>query len=185
MLPYTNRSFLYGDGLFETLRIQAGNIFNVAAHCQRLKLGFETLQFYSDTSFISPAWLHQLIRPELLTQQEHQRVRITFFRTAGGLYTPNQKTFDYTIDTQGLQSYFTWPTQGLSIGISKRVKLHYDQLSPLKTCSALPYVLAGIEKKERNLDAILLANTENKIAEGQASNLFAFFENTLVTPPLV
>jgi branched-chain amino acid aminotransferase len=184
MLPYTNRSFLYGDGLFETLRIQAGNVFNATAHCRRLKLGFQTLQFSSDTSFITPAWLEQIITSSLCSQQEHQRVRITFFRAEGGLYTPSQQAFGYTVNTQKLQGYFSWQTEGLMIGISKRVKLHYDQLSSLKTCSALPYVLAGIEKKERNLDAILLENTKNQIAEGQASNLFAFFGKTLVTPPL-
>src|SRR5690606_1335213 len=64
------------------------------------------------------------------------------------------------------------------------IRLSYSALSSLKTCSALPYVLAGIEKKSRNLDEILILDGQNRLAECSSSNLFWLKNGNIYTPSL-
>ena len=40
----SNRAFLYGDGIFETIKVVSGNIFNFSAHFNRLKSSLKFLE---------------------------------------------------------------------------------------------------------------------------------------------
>jgi Branched-chain amino acid aminotransferase/4-amino-4-deoxychorismate lyase len=57
-------------------------------------------------------------------------------------------------------------------------------LSNLKTCNALPYVLAARFRKKQSYDEVLLLNQYGRIAEATAWNVFCRKANQLYTPPL-
>ncbi len=179
-----NRAAKYGDGLFETLRISRGKILFAAAHYSRLSKGFlaldfcQTKLFYDDFLTILAAYIPTKSDANL-------RIRITFFRLGEGLYTPKGQDFDYFVETTPLDSpFYKLNTQGLCIGIATQVKLTIDTLSNLKTISALPYILAGIEKKKNNWDDCLLLNYKENISESIAANVFIYQEGSLFTPAL-
>src|SRR5690606_40107921 len=55
--------------------------------------------------------------------------------------------------------------------VSKKIKLSYSAYSTFKTSNSLPYILAGIEMKERNLNEIILTDTAGNISECSSSNV--------------
>ena len=96
-LEVNNRSFLYGDGLFERLRLFNSQVFNRKNHYNRLSFSLKELQLNISVSI-----------DELFEQVEylaHQNVltscsaRISIYRNSGGLYTPETLHASYVIET--------------------------------------------------------------------------------------
>ena len=169
-----NRSFLYGDGLFETIRVSEGRALYLKAHFERLTKGLQVLQMQSTNQPLTYQQFKEIIEGFIAQQATaNLRIRSTFFRQDGGRYTPQQHSFDYHLEATPLPTaaYPVAPTS-LTIGLSQQVRLSTDALSALKTTSALPYVLAGLEKKQQGWDDCLLLNHQGYIAEAIAANVF-------------
>lgn len=184
-----NRAFKYGDGLFETIRISNGKALNLSAHFLRLKKGFEILELQNSKQPFTFEAFQQIINDFLSNNNNNSnanlRVRISFFRKGEGFYTPQEHDFEFYIESSPLQSpSFQLNPKGLQIGICTKVRLSIDQLSNLKTISALPYVLAGLEKKKNGWDDCLILNSKEKIAESIAANVFIVKKGKIYTPAL-
>ena len=105
-LEVNNRSFLYGDGLFERLRLFNGQVFNRKNHYNRLSFSLKELQLNISVSI-----------DELFEQVEylaHQNgltscsARISIYRNSGGLYTPETLHASYVIETiREASNYFS------------------------------------------------------------------------------
>lgn len=180
----TNRAAKYGDGLFETIRVSNRKVLFAEAHFERLYNGMQVLQF--DTSQFTFTDFENILQQALQASSDvNLRIRITFFRTGEGLYTPKGHYFDFFVETTPLSSpFFELNKVGLQVGICPQVQLSTDLLSNLKTISALPYVLAGLYKQNQGWDDCLLLNHRGDIAESIAANLFIYHNNTLLTPAL-
>ena len=181
-LEVNNRSFLYGDGLFERLRLFNGQVFNRKNHYNRLSFSFKELQLNISVSI-----------DELFEQVEylaHQNgltscsARISIYRKSGGLYTPETLHASYVIETISEVSNCFSLGDGLQIGVYDNHLKSKSLLSTIKSSSANLYVLASLEKKSRNLDELLLLNSDKRPIEGTNSNLFIFKEGKIFTPPL-
>jgi branched-subunit amino acid aminotransferase/4-amino-4-deoxychorismate lyase len=183
---FYNRAFKYGDALFETIRISEGRFLYAEAHFNRLSLGLSLLKMQNDSTPLTFSDFQKIIVDYIKTKSDaNLRVRITFFRKSGGLYTPQMNDFDYFIESSTLNSsLFELNKTGLKIGICDSVRLSIDKLSNLKTTSALPYVMAAIEKKDNNWDDCLILNSKNFVAESIAANIFMVKDNMLITPSL-
>ena len=70
------------------------------------------------------------------------------------------------------------------ISFSDKIKLHFSLFSPYKTLNSLPYVLAGIEKTERNLEDLILLDSQNNISESTSANIFWIKNDKIFTPNL-
>src|SRR3954470_7002712 len=82
-----NRSFRYGDGCFETMKVMAGRILLSDFHFTRLFSSLNTLQFYVPPFFTAEYLYGQVI--ELVKMNSHDplaRARLIVFRGDGGLY---------------------------------------------------------------------------------------------------
>ena len=79
---------------------------------------------------------------------------------------------------------YTLNTKGLVIDIFDEFKKPLNKLSNLKTNNAIPYVLAGIYKKKRNLGDCILLNENNNIIEAVSSNIFTVKGKSMYTPSL-
>ncbi len=179
-----SRAAKYGDGLFETIRVSNRNILFVQSHYERLSKGLEVLALNKKPLTIQA--FTNIIKQTIAEKSDtNLRVRITFFRSEGGLYTPQKHTFEYFTEVSSLSAAtFQLNQKGLQVGISSKVRLSTDDLSNLKTTAALPYVLAGIEKKAQGWDDCLLLNYRENVAESIAANVFIYKNNTLFTPAL-
>jgi len=181
-----NRSFKYGDGLFETLRLTDSKVVFLKEHFDRLSHGFDILSFDRPSGF-SAEWLEDQILNYIFEQNNANlarcRVRISFWRNSPGFFCPENNIISWNIETAPLseESYLI-NKKGIEIGFYNDVKLSSDILSGIKTCSALPYVMAAMHKKKMGWDDALLLNSNGGIAEASASNIFILKNRQLITP---
>lgn len=181
-----NRAFLYGDGLFETMRVRDGRILWAAAHAKRLSRGLNTLGLVLKTEAPLATWLQTQVTDLIATQSAtNHRVRGTFFRAGGGLYTPQEDGCLCHFECWPLATApYPFPEKGLQIGIAQSIQLAQNALSPHKTLNALPYILAGRERQARGWEDCLLLNTAGQVAEAQAANVFLWEAGVVYTPDL-
>ena len=103
----SNRSFLYGDGVFETILAYSTEAKHLSLHLARLIKGMKVLEIDI------PPYLNETIISETVTRLLNKnrffgnaRVRITVFRNSDGFYTPTSNAAGVLIQTQELNSTF-------------------------------------------------------------------------------
>jgi branched-chain amino acid aminotransferase/4-amino-4-deoxychorismate lyase len=181
-----DRAFQYGDGLFETIRYERSQVWFWPDHYARLTAGMKALHL-TLADGLSEAVIYQqiidLLRANHLIDQP-VRIKIQVWRQPGGLYTPITNYANILITAQPGQPFAI--SEWAAVGIYADIRLHASPYSAFKTLSSLPYVMAGIAKKERSLDDIILlnVNSEDYLAECLASNLFWFDKGVLYTPDI-
>ena len=181
-----NRGLRYGDGLFETMKYNNGNLILSNEHFARLWKGMNVLQFKIPKHF-TPERLQEEIFA-LVKKNDHgkaARVRLTVCRGDGGLYDPIDHVPNYIIETWELtEGNGEWNSNGLVLGIYQDAKKSCDILSNLKHNNYLPYVMAALQaKKEKWNDAILL-NNEGRLCDTTIANIFLIKDEMIFTPAL-
>ena len=114
---------------------------------------------------------------------EEARVKVQVWRRPGGLYTPESGEAEFIIVASALPESKPAASRD-NVFIYEDVRLHASPLSQFKTCSALPYVLAGLARRRLGADEVILLDARGHVAECVASNLFWLREDTLYTPSL-
>jgi len=178
-----NRAFKYGDGFFETIRVFNGQIPFLNFHFNRLKATLIQLKF-DVPDYFSELYFKNEIQ-KLIDDKGNYRVRMTFFRSNGGLYTPKNNHPQYVIESNILDnSIYQLNVKGLRLGLCDEIILPKSPLSNLKTCNSLPFVLAGLYCKESEYDDVFLLNGSGDISECVSSNVFLLKNKVISTPAL-
>ena len=186
VVSVNNRSFRYGDGCFETMKIISGKLLMADYHFERLFLSLKLLQF-DVPSFITPTYLHTQIL-ELTKRNKHQklaRIRLTIYRGEGGLYDPQNLVPNFII-----QSWVLNPTNnifnenGLVIDVFEGAKKVCDNYSAIKSNNYLGYAMAALWVKQQQLNDAVLLNPYNRIADATIANVFMVKEGMVKTPSL-
>ncbi len=181
-----NRGHLYGDGLFESIRIVNGRPINVDNHIMRLVEGMNALKIRIPTFFNEAFFtkhFQALIDQSGIT--EGGRIRLSVDRTSGGTFRPTSNEATYFIEVYELENNgFILNNKGWEVDLYKALRQDKNFLSNFKTKNRLINVLGAIEAKEKDLDDVLLTNSKGDILEGTGSNLFVVSNNILYTPGL-
>ncbi len=187
-ITINNRSFQYGDGLFETMHAVGSQVQFFYEHIERLVESMKVLKMEVPVRFTIDTLGLQKEISKLLTKNKifkGGRVRLSVFRRAGGLYTPKTSEVSYIVQALPLeQTYYELNKKGYIIDIYDEIPKPVNILSGIKTTSSLLYVMAGIYKKEKKLDECLLINETGNIVEGMSSNIFLIKEENIYTLPL-
>lgn len=179
-----DRSFLYGDGLFESVRVYAGKAFRWPQHLERLHAGAKFLGIrlpFSDAELTAAA-------TELLTRNAmtEANLRLVLSRGVGPRgYSPkgaDSPTLVMTLHPAPAVSPEK-PMRWELITSSFRIPAG-DRLATFKTANKLAQVLARAEAEERGADEALLLNTDGRFAEAASSNLFWIENGVVCTTPL-
>lgn len=180
-LTQTQRAFLYGDALFETIRVFDGKIPLLGRHWSRLSGGLSALGFE-----LSAAWDAAFFRQEILKIcPPNGRARLTIWRSPGGLYAPANNTPQFMITAQSLEyNTYEWLEKGVTLGLSESVRLPVDAYSTFKSLNCARYVAASVEAKRRKWDDVLILNMYDRVCEATTSNVFWWEEDRLYTIPL-
>jgi len=177
----SNRAFLYGDALFETIRMFDGKVPFLNHHIKRLKNGLSFFKYRIPKNYTAKFFQKEIKK----IAGGNARIRLTVFRNSGGLYTPQDLNSQFLITASPLsKSKFHLNKKGLNIGLFDDFELPCSAFSHLKTTNSLPYIMAGIYKKEQNLSDCILLNEKGRIAEASSSNVFLFKNNEIITPSL-
>lgn len=186
VLESKNRSFLYGDGLFETIHANGTEPQFIKMHINRMLGSMKILKMVIP-GFFSAEYFTSHIKGVLTRNKQFQgaRVRITVFRSSGGLYTPEVNEVSFVIDSDPLDDdLYTLNQQGYKVEVFTDIVKPDNLLSSVKTTSALPFVLAGVFKSENLLDDCLILNHSGRICESVSSNVFLVKGNKYYTPSL-
>lgn len=185
VLHNNNRSFRYGDGLFETMKMVNGRIALQEFHTERLFSSLATLKYKIPPSFIA-SFIGTTIK-ELAEKNECShlcRIRLTVFRGNGNLY-PAPASLNYIVECTSLNpSVNIWNEKGFSIGLYKDAQKSCDLISNIKSANFLPYVMAAMHAEANKLDDCLLLNTKGNIADATIANIFLVKQNKILTPAL-
>lgn len=178
-----NRSFLYGDGLFESIRLMYGQALWLDWHFARLQRACGLLQLELPFGL---ADLQKLVN-ELLAANKcvaGGRLRLSVWRDAGGRYKPESKQAAFAIHYEALaDNEFKLNAKGLLLGDSKRAK-HPLFVPDIKSSNALLYVLAAQEAAANAKDDVFLYDNEGALLESSNSNVFLYRDGRLLTPAL-
>lgn len=179
-----NRSFKYGDGIFETLKLAKGKILLEKHHLNRIELGLKTLKFDTE-KYDADFFKKELQKVIQKNYYQNAKIRLFIFRESPGLYTPMGNRLGFFIEGVNLDSpYYPESPENLNLGIYSDAFKAADGIANCKTTSALIYVLAGVFKKENNWDDVVVLNHKNNVCEAVSSNIFAVINGKLKTPAL-
>lgn len=183
ILNFTNRSFLYGDGLFESMLWNEGHLHFPDEHLARLKKGMNLFDI-KVPDFFNSGWL--INNSKMLLQKNGiegmARVRLNIYREGGGVYTPDGLEANYVLSGFPVSSDYSKPVN--SIGIFKTITKPKSEISNYKTASSAVYVLAGLFARKNGLDDAFILNTDGNITDAVSSNVFIIKGDELITPPL-
>ncbi len=178
-----NRAFRYGDALFESIRMLDGRLPFLEYHYERLQRGMGILGFDIPAHF-SIIFFENEIK-KLTRDKRNFRIRLTVYRSDGGLYSPENNTPVFLIEAKQItDNQFTVNKKGLNIGIYTDFKLPLSPLANLKTSNSLPYILAAQFCQKNNWDDCFLLNQAGRIAETYKANVFFVKNDTIYTPSL-
>ncbi len=179
-----NRAFLYGDGLFESVKIINGKAFNLEAHLNRLFAGALLMNLKivaSKNDFRND--IERLLIKNKITKGGS--LKILLFRDEGGKYLPeNNQTSCLIISKFSDKILFTLNKKGVELGLYKTQLKPINKLSNYKTMSALQSVMCSLDANQKGKDDCLMFNTENNIIESANSNIFYVKNNIIFTPQL-
>ena len=183
MVPVDDRGFLYGDGLFETMRVVHRRPFRLAQHLERLARGAEYLKIplpHTPNEFESLA--RQLIEKNGVTDGV---LKITVTRGSGARgYTPTLKENPlvlmalHPLPPMNKEGDLQW-----SLVTSSQIIPACGSLASFKTLNKLTHVVARLEAMARGADEALLLNSNGEIAETASGNLFWIYQDKVCTVP--
>ena len=185
-LTVFNRSFLYGDGVFETLKIVNNKILFFEDHYFRLMASLRIVRMEIPMKFtIEYLEAEVLTLVKSLNIQNAARVRITVFRNEGGFYAPKDNSVSFVITAQPLEnSMYSIEDKDYEVDLYKDFMVAKQLLSTLKTTNKIIHITASVFAKENALSNCLLVNTDKSVIEATNGNIFMLTGNMLITPPI-
>ncbi len=182
-----NRSFRYGDGFFETMLCNKGNIHFWEYHKDRINDAIIRLQFDKANHFSIDNLtflINKLIHKNKINGTA--RVRINFFRGDGGLFDPTNNHINYIIQTWAIQPTFhIYKENGLQIDFFPDGRKACDSFSSIKSNNYLTYAMAALWAKKAQLNDAVVLNQYDRIADTTIANIFMVdSKGTILTPKL-
>ena len=180
-----DHGFLYGDGLYETVRANPKTVFFWREHFQRLRAGARELG-------LQLPWTSEFLQEAILKVIRANRVnevtlRLTITRGEGplGLDPRHCKAPTLVIQMHPQRPIEEWRKTGVSIGIVRARRIPPECIHPsIKSLSALSLVQAKQEAIRMKVFEGILLNTKGQLAEGATSSLFFVRRGVLHTPAL-
>ena len=181
-----NRGFLYGDSVFESIRIVNNKIIFWEDHYMRLMSSMRIIRIEIPQSYTPDFFKLQITNTiSKVNSSFTGRVRLTIFREGGGYYTPELSSPSFIVNCSVIDSKeFFLKDSDFKVDLFKDYYIQNDLLSNLKTNNKLINVLAGIYANENNLDNCILLNNKKNVTEFLNGNLFIVRENKIITPDL-
>lgn len=183
MVSVYDHGFLYGDGIYETMRAYDGVVFRIDEHLERLERSASLIRLETpDRKYIAGAVLQTL-------RCNHLRdayIRVTLSRGKGpiGLDTALCRRPTLVVIAELFHPY---PDKlyedGVFMVISSVVRNHVRAINPMiKSLNFLNNILAKAEAKDRGAYEAIMLNADGHITEGTVCNIFFVIDGILCTP---
>lgn len=180
-----DRGFMYGDGLFETMRSYDGKVFRMMDHLDRLFRSFRVMRLKVpyDAKYLAGTVYATLGLNKL--KDAYVRITVTRGDATPGLTAKDDSNPNVVIFAKEFTNY---PEHMYSRGISATiVNVRQNEHTPvtgIKSLNFLNYIIARFHAKDGGFDDAILKNSQGNIAEGATSNIFIVRQKELITPSL-
>ncbi|HVG40025.1 MAG TPA: aminotransferase class IV, partial [Chitinophagaceae bacterium] len=174
-----NRSFKYGDGIFETMKVSQGKLVLAGYHFDRLFTSIRLLQLTAEKKFTAHYMQNEIKDLCHLNKcSDLARVRLAVYRG-------DKNKAEYLLEAFAIDAVVNnLNEKGWQIDIYPFAQKSCDAFANLKSANYLPYVLADLYAKEKELNECLLLNSSNKICDASKANVFLISNADIFTPAL-
>lgn len=173
-----DHGFVVGDGVFETLKVVAGQPFAITRHLERLARSAAGLGIAVDLDLVRAAVTETLAAADASAAL---RLRITLTGGPGPLGSERGAAGPtLVVATAPMPS---WGATA-AVVVAPWVRNERSAVTGLKTTSYAENVIALADAKRRGASEAIFRNTLGHVCEGTGSNLFFEHDGTLVTPTL-
>jgi len=180
-----DHGFLYGDGVFEGIRMYDGNVFRLEHHLQRLYDSAHSIMLkITHTMEEMTDIIVQTLKKNNL---QDAYIRIVVSRGVGNLgldpFTCKEPQVIVIAESLALFPKRLYET-GIEIVTVASRRNRSDVLSPkVKSLNYLNNILVKIEANLAGVSEALMLNDQGYVAEGSADNIFIVKGNVIKTPP--
>jgi branched-chain amino acid aminotransferase len=178
-----DHGFLYGDGIYETMRAYDGMVFMLDRHIERLNRSASLIQLTVPSPDRIRDAVYETIRANGL---KSAYVRVTVSRGKGpiGLDPALCPKPTVVVIAEEFREYpEKYYNEGVKFIIAKTRRNLIEALNPkIKSLNFLNNILAKIEAKERGAYEAVMLNAEGMISEGTVCNIFFVRDSILCTP---
>ena len=179
-----DHGLLYGDGVFEGIRVYNRRIFRLEPHLDRLYTSARALALEIP---LSPAAMADAVRDTVrANRREDGYIRLVVTRGSGdlGVDPRNCPKPSVIIIVTGIQLY---PPEryahGLKVITSATRQVSHEAVDPrIKSLNYLKNVLAKIDAQRAGADEAIMLNAEGFIAECSGDNLYVVRGGAVLTP---
>ena len=181
-----NRAFLYGDAVFETVKIMDSKVLFLEDHYFRLMSSMRVIRMEIPMNFTM-----EYLEEQILTLAKSKnlaissRARITVYRNDGGYYLPQDNTVSFLISVESLYTaFYSIDKKDYVVDLYTDFYISKQLLSSIKTTNKIINITASIFANENGLDNCLLLNDSKNVIEALQGNFFMLKGNVLTTPPV-
>jgi branched-chain amino acid aminotransferase len=184
LISVFDHGFLYGDGIYETLRAYNGVVFKLDEHIDRL---FRSASMIGLTIPKGPDAIKKTVYTTLrANRQKEAAIRITISRGAGpiGLDPDLCPKPTFVIMSNKFKAYpGQYYQKGVKVAIVNTRRNLKGAINPaIKSLNFLNNILAKREAKDKGAYEAIMLNYRGHLAEGTISNIFFVKDNILHTP---
>jgi len=193
-----NRSFLYGDGFFETIRKRNGQWTFLSEHLERATRSARILGMSWPENW-NRDWLEHILKENQIANALDSIIRLTFYRAGGGTYAPQSNSIEVHLSAREVEpandgifiselslvnisnQLMNLPTS-IFADIYRENKKEINAWSELKTTSSLLFVEASRKSKDLEVDDLIILNQKGLVCECLSSNIVLLFQGQLFSP---
>lgn len=181
-----NRAFLYGDAVFETVKIVDSKILFLEDHYFRLMASMRVVRMEIPMNFTMEYFEEQILSAVNANGvSDSARARITVYRNDGGYYLPKNNSVSFLVHTLALDNTkYLFSSAPYEVDLYKDFYITKQLLSSIKTTNKMINITASIFADENSLDNCLLLNDSKNVVEAIQGNVFMLLGSKLITPPV-
>jgi branched-chain amino acid aminotransferase len=185
-VPVYDHGLLYGDGVFEGIRVYNGRVFKLKSHLERLAASAHAIHL---TLHYTIREIEQAVRETVAANGlKDAYIRLVVTRGAGPLglnpFTCPKPATIVIVDRITLYPEDMY-VEGMPVIVAKRPRVPVECLDPaVKSLNYLNNILAKVEAIEAGCHEAVMLNTDGEVCECTGDNIFLVRGSRIVTPPV-
>ncbi|MFM7052408.1 MAG: branched-chain-amino-acid transaminase [Planctomycetota bacterium] len=186
VVPVYDHGLLYGDGVFEGIRVYNGRIFKLGTHLKRLEQSAHAIHL---TMHYTMREIELAVREAVAANgMKDAYIRLVVTRGPGPLglnpFTCPKPSTIVIVDRISLYPPEMYEN-GMPVIVAKRPRIPVECLNPsVKSLNYLNNILAKVEAIEAGVHEAIMLNTLGFVSECTGDNIFLVKDGAIVTPPV-